>query len=57
MAILFFFFMSMIYLILTITFILSIGVFSSFIHDKIDRFLIRRMRKKLSQRKKKEEEN
>jgi hypothetical protein len=48
--------MSIIYLILIIAFILCIDMFANIIFDKVDRFFVRRMKKRLNKRKNKEED-
>jgi hypothetical protein len=48
--------MSIIYLILIIAFILCIDMFANIVFDKVDRFFIRRMKKRLDKRKNKEED-
>lgn len=48
--------MSIIYLILIIAFILCIDMFANIIFDKVDKFFVRRMKKRLNKRKDKEED-
>jgi hypothetical protein len=48
--------MTIIYLILIIVFILFIDLISNILFDKIDRFFLRRMKKRLNKRKNKEQD-
>jgi hypothetical protein len=48
--------MSIIYLILIIAFILCIDMFANIIFDKVDKFFVRRMKKRLNKTKNKEED-